>query len=56
MDTRVELLGIVGHERFQVAGPVALFERAIAVKMSFNDGGSPASGGNDDFPRLLYVP
>jgi hypothetical protein len=56
MDTRAESFGMVGHDRFHVAGPVALFERAIAVKMSANDGGSPASGGNDAVPWLLYVP
>jgi hypothetical protein len=53
MDTETESLGMVGHDRFQVAGPVAVFERAIAVKMSTNDGGSPASGGNDAVPWLL---
>lgn len=56
MDTLADSLGIVGHDRLQVAGPVAVFERAIAMKMSANDGGSPASGGNDAVPWLLYVP
>ncbi len=56
MDTHAESLGMIGHDRFQVAGPVAVIERASAVKMSANDGGSPASGGNDAAPWLLYVP
>ena len=56
MDTKADSVGMVGHDRCQVAGPVALFERAITVKMSANDGGAPASGGNDPVPWLLYVP
>jgi hypothetical protein len=56
IDTQAESAGIVGHVRFQVAGPVGLFERAIAVKMSAKEGGSPASGGNEAAPQLLYVP
>ena len=56
IDTQATSAGIVGHVRFQVAGPVGLFERAIAIKISDNEGGSPASGGNEAAPRLLYVP
>lgn len=56
MDTRAESPGMLGHDRSQVAGPVALCECPIAVKMSANEGASPASGGNDAAPRLLYVP
>jgi hypothetical protein len=53
IDTHTESAGIVGHVRFQAAGPVGLFERAIAIKMSVKEGGSPASGGNEAVPRLL---
>jgi hypothetical protein len=53
MDTLADSLGMAGHDRIQVAGPVALFERAIALKISANDGGSTASGGNDALPGLL---
>lgn len=56
MDTQADSLGMVGHDCCQVAGPVALFERAIAMNMSVSDGGSPATVGNDAVPRLLYVP
>jgi len=53
IDTQTASRGMVGHDRFQAAGPVALLERAIAVKMSANDRGSPASGGNVAAPWLV---
>jgi hypothetical protein len=56
MDTKAMSRGMVGHDRFQAAGPVEVCDRAIVVKISASDGGSPASGGNVPEPWLLYVP
>jgi hypothetical protein len=50
MDTQADSAGMSGHVRFQVAGPVGLLDRAIAVKMLAKEGGSPASGGKDAAP------
>lgn len=56
IDTKAASSGTVGHERFQAVGPVALWDRAIAVNISANDGAAPASGGNVPVPWLVYVP
>ena len=56
IETKTASRGIVGQVRFQAAGPVALFECAIAVKISTNDRATPASGGNVAVPSFVYVP